>query len=51
MDMVAGECKVRLDGESAWTTYTGGNGFEVPGNSGFTIAVGAGFAEYICSFK
>ena len=51
MDIVAGDCKVRLDGESEWQTYGAGGGFDVPGNSGFTIAVGSGFAEYICSFK
>jgi purine/pyrimidine-nucleoside phosphorylase len=51
MDMVAGDCKVRLDGQAEWTAFAGGSGFDVPGNSGFSITVSAGFAEYICSFK
>ena len=30
--------------------YAAGTYFDVPGNSGFTIAVSAGLCEYICSF-
>lgn len=50
MEIVAGECTVTLDGAQAAQTYGAGTYFDVPANSGFTIAVSAGFCEYICSF-
>jgi purine/pyrimidine-nucleoside phosphorylase len=51
MDIVAGECRVKLDGTEAWVTYAAGSSFKVAGNSGFTISVGNGQAEYVCSFE
>src|SRR6188768_1760895 len=51
MDIVAGQCEVRLDGDTAWKTYEAGSFFRVPGKSGFDIKVGAGIAEYVCSFE
>lgn len=51
MEIIAGECRVRLDGADAWQTCTGGASFRVPAHSGFTIAVAAGIAEYLCSFE
>jgi len=51
MDIVAGECEVKLDGTETWTNYKGGQSFNVPGKSGFTIRVAAGVAEYVCSFE
>jgi purine/pyrimidine-nucleoside phosphorylase len=51
MDIIAGACDVRLDGESEWKTYEGGSFFQVPGKSGFDIKVAAGIAEYVCSFE
>jgi purine/pyrimidine-nucleoside phosphorylase len=50
MEIVAGECKVVLDGSKDTRGYAAGTFFDVPGNSGFTITVGAGLCEYICSF-
>jgi uncharacterized protein YaiE (UPF0345 family) len=50
MEIVAGECKVTLDGQSAVKTYAAGTYFDVPAKSGFTIEVSSGIAEYICSF-
>jgi len=50
MEIVAGTCTVTLDGATAAQNYGPGAQFDVPANSGFTIAVGAGFCEYICSF-
>jgi purine/pyrimidine-nucleoside phosphorylase len=50
MEMVAGACRVKLDGSEAWHDYPAGTFFKVPGKSGFTIAVPSGIAEYICSF-
>ena len=39
MQIVAGECKVKLDGETETRTYGADNVFEVPGKSGFDIEV------------
>ncbi len=50
MEIVAGACSVRLDGQGAVASYEAGAVFEVPANSGFEIAVTAGICEYICSF-
>ena len=50
MEIVAGQCKVTLDGQSVVQTYGAGTYFDVPGKSGFTIAVEAGICEYVCSF-
>jgi len=50
MEIVAGDCTVTLDGATTPQRYSAGTHFDVPANSGFTIAVGAGLCEYICSF-
>jgi uncharacterized protein YaiE (UPF0345 family) len=50
MEIVAGQCEVVLDGESARQSYAAGQKFEVPKKSGFDIEVKAGICEYICSF-
>ena len=50
MEIVAGTCSVKLDGESAVTSYAAGSAFEVPAKSGFDIAVAEGICEYVCSF-
>ena len=50
MEIVAGKCRVTLDGQTAEKEYGTGATFDVSGNSGFTIAVDAGICEYICSF-
>jgi uncharacterized protein YaiE (UPF0345 family) len=50
MDIVAGVCRVRLDGAAEWREYRAGSSFEVPAKSGFDIAVATGIAEYVCSF-
>ena len=50
MEIVAGSCRVKLDGSSAWNTYAAGQTFEVPAKSGFDIEVVSGICEYICSF-
>ncbi|HYP74570.1 MAG TPA: pyrimidine/purine nucleoside phosphorylase [Polyangiaceae bacterium] len=51
MDIVAGACRVRLDGSSEWKDYGSGSFFLVPGKSGFDISVASGIAEYVCSFE
>lgn len=51
MQIVAGACRVRLDGDAEWNRYEAGTEFRVPGKSGFDIAVESGIAEYVCSFE
>jgi purine/pyrimidine-nucleoside phosphorylase len=51
MQIIAGSCRARLDGEQEWKAYEAGSEFRVPGASGFDIAVESGIAEYICSFE
>ena len=50
MEIVAGGCQVKLDGESAVNAYAAGQVFIVPAKSGFDIQVEQGICEYICSF-
>jgi uncharacterized protein YaiE (UPF0345 family) len=50
MEIVAGTCRVTLDGGTAAADHPAGTHFDVPGKSGFTIEVPAGVCEYICSF-
>ena len=50
MEIVAGQCVVKLDGQSAVNTYAAGQLFDVPAKSGFDIEVKEGICEYICSF-
>ena len=50
MEIIAGECTVTIDGTKAAHRYAAGTHFDVPSNSGFTIAVSTGLCEYICSF-
>lgn len=51
MQIIAGSCRARLDGQQEWKSYAAGSEFRVPGASGFDIAVEDGIAEYICSFE
>ena len=50
MEIVAGTCRVTLDGSTTAQDYGVGTHFDVPGKSGFTIEVASGICEYICSF-
>jgi uncharacterized protein YaiE (UPF0345 family) len=50
MQIVAGGCKVTLDGAKNQQSYSAGGCFDVPANSGFTIEVSNDICEYICSF-
>jgi purine/pyrimidine-nucleoside phosphorylase len=51
MDITSGACRIRLDGTTEWKDVTGGTFFQVPGKSGFDIAVSEGIVEYVCSFE
>ncbi|MBI3851183.1 MAG: pyrimidine/purine nucleoside phosphorylase [Verrucomicrobia bacterium] len=50
MEIVAGQCSVKVDGQSKTDRYTAGQIFELPGQSGFEIEVKSGLCEYICTF-
>ena len=50
MEIVSGDCEVKLDGCETKVSYAGGQFFDVPAKSGFDIAVSTGICEYICSF-
>lgn len=50
MEIIAGSCRVKLDGVGTEITYNAGQYFDVPAKSGFDIEVQSGICEYICSF-
>lgn len=50
METVAGTCRVKLAGESEWTSYGAGQSFKVPGNSSFDIEVSDEPYHYVCHF-
>ena len=50
MEGVGGSCRVRLKGETEWTTWGAGQSFNVPGNSSFDIEVTGEPYHYICHF-
>ncbi|MFM7144189.1 MAG: pyrimidine/purine nucleoside phosphorylase [Alphaproteobacteria bacterium] len=50
MEIVAGACRVKLDGTTRVDDHGAGQTFEVPANSGFDIEVTSGLCEYVCSF-
>ena len=50
MEIVAGDCVVTQKDAKDSQSYGAGTHFDVPANSGFTIAVKSGPCEYICSF-
>jgi purine/pyrimidine-nucleoside phosphorylase len=50
MEIVAGSCRVTIDGTTEVAAHTAGSQFEVPGKSGFRIEVESGLCHYICSF-
>ena len=51
MEIIAGDCRVRIADREQWQEYGAGSCFEVPGNTFFTIEVQDGAAEYVCSYK
>lgn len=50
MEIVAGECVVKLPGQTATAHYPAGEVFVVPAKARFDIAVERGLCQYICSF-
>ncbi len=49
MEILSGELDLLLPGESSWRNVKGGEAFQVPANSSFTMKV-KGVADYCCSF-
>jgi uncharacterized protein YaiE (UPF0345 family) len=50
MQIVAGTARVRLHGETAFTSYGPGTAFRIPGSSSFDIASDDAIVEYVCTF-
>ena len=50
MEITAGECLVKVDGQPETKRYGAGQLFEVAAQSGFDIEVPSGLCEYICTF-
>lgn len=50
MEIVGGNCRVRLAGASDWQTYGAGTEFCVPGNSRFDIET-LETVDYVCHFE
>ena len=49
MEIMAGELDVLLPGASSWKAVKGGESFDVPANSKFTMKVKS-LSDYCCSF-
>ena len=49
MEIMLGECRVRLKGSDDWHIYSEGDSFEVPANSFFDIEV-SDVLDYICHY-
>ena len=49
MELVDGDCRVRLAGSADWVAYTGGQSFSVPGDASFDIEVSRTL-HYVCHF-
>ena len=50
MEIVSGQCAVKLDGQPHLSSYSAGQAFEAPAKSGFDIEVKEGICEYVCLF-
>ena len=49
MEILSGELDLLLPGQASWRTVSGGESFEVPANSKFTMKVRV-LSDYCCSF-
>jgi len=49
MEIISGDLDVMLPGQDSWRTVKGGESFDVPANSKFTMKVHA-LSDYCCSF-
>lgn len=49
MEILEGECRVKLAGDGEWSSYSAGENFHVPGNSAFDIET-LDTLHYVCHF-
>lgn len=49
MELNAGRCRIRLQGQSEWQEYGAGQQFQVPANSSFEIET-LELLDYVCHF-
>ena len=49
MEIVAGKCRVKLPGDSDWSTFEAGDSFKVAANSSFDIEP-LETLDYVCHF-
>ena len=49
MEILGGELRALLPGETQWQTFAEGQSFEVPANSRFSCAT-SGVCDYCCSY-
>ena len=49
MEIMVGDLEVQLPGSDAWQTISGGESFEVPANSSFSLKIKT-ITDYCCSF-
>lgn len=49
MEVTAGICRVKLQGEQDWQEYVAGESFSIPGDSSFDIEV-VELLDYVCHF-
>jgi uncharacterized protein YaiE (UPF0345 family) len=50
MEIISGQCEVKINGFAQTSYHAEGQFFDVPAKSGFDIEVKKGICEYICSF-
>ena len=49
MELNAGKCRIRLQGEQSWAAYEAGQRFEIPANACFEIET-TELLDYVCHF-
>ena len=49
MEIIGGACRVRVDGQDAWTRYGAGQQFSIGANSSFDIEV-SDTLDYVCHY-
>jgi uncharacterized protein YaiE (UPF0345 family) len=49
MELIDGECRVKLPGSADWAAFRAGQSFDVPGQSAFDIEV-TQTLHYVCHF-
>jgi len=50
MEITAGTCRAKVDGEDEWGVYGPGQSFHVPANTSFEMVVEEGLVQYVCIF-